>query len=280
MTIALRDNRYGKSGIHLVVVDRDRPDHAITDLQVDIRVEGDFEAAHTAGDNSALVPTDTMRGTVFAFARTQPVTEPEDFGLRLARHFVATVPAVTCTDVTLRATRWARIGGDHPTGFIADTTLARTARVRVDAEGAQVRSGIADAKIFKSADSAFADFYTDDYTTLPATDDRMMATVVTADWGYRDLAVDWDDSATAVQRILLRAFADHDSASLQHTLYAMGEAVLSERGEVSDVHLLLPNAHHLLVDLSPYGLDNPNRIFVATTEPYGVIEATVVRTGA
>ena len=279
MTIALGENRYGKSGIHLVVVDRDAPRHTVTDLRVDIRLEGDFEAAHTAGDNSALVPTDTMRGTVFAFARTQPVAEPEDFGLRLARHFVATVPSVRCADVRLRAARWARIGGDHPAGFLADTSITRTAQVRVDADGAHVRGGITDLKIFKSAESAFADFYADDYTTLPETQDRMMATVVTADWGYRDPAVDWDASAAAVQDILLRAFADHDSASLQHTLYAMGEAVLSARSEVADVHLLLPNVHHLLVDLSPYGLDNPNRIFVATPEPYGVIEATVVRTG-
>jgi urate oxidase len=277
--IALGDNRYGKSGVHVVVVDREAPDHAITDLLVDICLEGDFEAAHTAGDNSALVPTDTMRGTVFAFARTQPVTEPEDFGLRLARHFVATVPAVKSADVGLRVTRWARIDGDHPTGFIADASLVRTAHVRVDADGAQVRGGIADAKLFKSADSAFSGFYADDYTTLPATDDRMMSTVITADWRYRDLADDWGESAAAVVRILLRTFADHDSASLQHTLYAMGEAVLRQRHEVTEVHLLLPNVHHLLVDLSPYGLDNPNTVFVATTEPHGVIEGTIVRTG-
>lgn len=279
MTIALGDNRYGKSGVHVVVVDRGAPDHTITDLRVDIRLEGEFEAAHTAGDNSAVVPTDTMRGTVFAFARTQPVTEPEDFGLRLARHFVATVPAVTSADVGLRATRWARIDGDHPTGFIADASIVRTARVRVDNDGAQVRGGVTDAKVFKSAASAFSDFYADDHTTLPATDDRMMATVMTADWRYHDLTVDWSDSAAAVQRILLRTFADHDSASLQHTLYAMGHAVLAERAEVTEVHLLLPNVHHLLVDLSPYGLDNPNMVFVATTEPYGVIEATVMRAG-
>jgi urate oxidase len=276
--IALGDNRYGKSGIHVVVVDRDAPNHTITDLEVDIRLEGDFEAAHTTGDNSALVPTDTMRGTVFAFARTQPVTEPEDFGLRLARHLVATVPAVRSADVALRATRWARIDGDHPAGFIADASMVRTARARVDADGTHIRGGIADAKLFKSADSAFSGFYADDYTTLPATDDRMMSTVVTADWRYRDLAGDWGESAAAVQRILLRTFADHDSASLQHTLYAMGDAVLRQRDEVAEVHLLLPNVHHLLVDLSPYGLDNPNRVFVATTEPHGVIEASIVRT--
>jgi urate oxidase len=277
MAIALGDNRYGKSGIHVVIVDRDAPEHTVTDLRLDIRLEGAFEAAHTSGDNRAVVPTDTMRGSVFAFARTQPVGAPEDFGLRLARHFVATVPAVSSADVHLLATLWARIGGDHPTGFIADASAVRTAHVHADADGSRVRGGVAGVRLFKSAASAFADFFTDDYTTLPPTEDRMMATVMTADWGYHADKVDWDDSAAAVQRTLLRTFADHDSASVQHTLYAMGEAVLNERPEVSDVHLLLPNVHHLLVDLSPYGLDNPNRVFVATTEPYGVIEATVVR---
>lgn len=277
MTIALGDNRYGKSGVHVVVVNREASDHTITDLRVDIRLEGDFEAAHTTGDNRAVVPTDTMRGTVFAFARTQPVRHPEDFGLRLARHFVATVPAVTSADVTLRATPWARIGANHPTAFVADRSVVRTAHVRVDASGPHVRGGVENIKVFKSAGSAFSDFYADDYTTLPPTQDRMMSTIVTADWGYHETNINWGDSAAAVQRILLQAFADHDSASVQHTLYAMGDAVLTQRPEVTDVHLLLPNVHHLLVDLAPYGLNNPNMVFVATPEPYGVIEATVVR---
>lgn len=278
MDIALGDNRYGKSGVHLVVVDRDAPDHTITDLRIDVRLEGDFAATHLTGDNRAVLPTDTMRGTVYAFARTQPVGQPEDFGLRLARHFVATVPSVHAAEVTLRSTPWARIGGDHPSGFVADASMVRTATVRVDDAGTHVTGGITDAKVFKSADSAFSAFHTDAYTILPETEDRMMATVLTADWRYTDDADDWAASATAVPDILLRTFADHDSASLQHTLYAMGEAVLTARPEIAWIHLLLPNVHHLLVDLSPYGLDNPNRVFVATTEPYGVIEATVVRT--
>lgn len=277
MGTALGANRYGKSGVHLVVVDRDASQHTITDFQIDIRLEGDFEAAHVHGDNSAVVPTDTMRGTVFAFARTQPVGAPEDFGLRLARHFVATVPSVSAATVRLRATPWVPIGG-HRSAFLADASIVRTAEVRVNDDGAQVTGGITDLKIFKTADSAFSSFHTDDFTTLPETEDRMMATVMTADWRYDDDA-EWDDSATAVRDILLTTFADHDSASVQHTLYAMGQAVLAQRPEITDIHLLLPNVHHLLADLSPYGLDNPNRVFVATSEPFGVIEATVVRGG-
>lgn len=278
MGTALGANRYGKSGVHLVVVDRDAPQHTVTDFLIDIRLEGDFAAAHVSGDNSAVVPTDTMRGTVFAFARTQPVDQPEDFGLRLARHFVATVPSVSAATVGLRATPWVPIG-DHRSAFIADASIVRTAEVRVQGDGTQVASGVTGLKILKTADSAFSNFHSDDFTTLAETDDRMMATVMTADWRYGSDDVDWGDSVSAVRDILMATFAEHDSASLQHTLYAMGEAVLTQRPEITDIHLLLPNVHHLLMDLTPYGLDNPNRVFIATTEPYGVIEATVVRNG-
>lgn len=276
MAIALGENRYGKSGVHLVVVNRDGPQHTVTDLEVEIRLEGDFVDAHVAGDNSAVVPTDTMRGTVFAFARFEPVGEAEAFALRLARHFVESIPAVTATTVQVRANPWKPIG-EHASAFIADPSIVRTAEVRVDGDGAQVTGGIRDLKIFKSDKSAFSDFYSDQYTTLAETDDRMMATVMTAEWSYSGDDLDWNDSADAVRDILLDTFATHDSESLQHTLYAMGEAVLDARPEVTDVHMLLPNVHHILVDLSPYGLDNPNKVFVSTTEPYGVIEATVVR---
>ena len=280
MSHTLGPNRYGKSGVHLVVVDRDAPQHAVTDLRVDIRLEGDFDAAHTAGDNRQVIPTDTMRGTVFAFAGAGPVGPPEDFGMRLARHFVATVPAVHAATVGLRATRWARIGGDHPTGFVADGTASRTAEVTVDGDGARVGAGLADVKVLKTADSAFAGFFADRYTTLADTEDRLLATRMTAGWRYRDTDVEWTTTAGQVEDVLLQTFAAHDSASLQHTLYAMGSAVLDRCPQITGIHLLLPNVHHLVVDLSPYGLHNDQRVFVATDEPYGVIEATVERGAA
>lgn len=276
MSITLGDNRYGKSGIHLVVVQRDQPRHAVTDLRVDVRLEGDFEAAHTEGDNASVLPTDTMRGTVFAFARRGPVDEPEEFGLRLARHLVDTAPTATAAEIRLAATRWSRIG-EHPSGFLADTSLVRTAAVRVEGESERIRGGVEGVNLLKTAGSAFSGFYRDAYTTLAETDDRLLATTLTADWGYADHDVNWAESGHATRGILLESFAAHDSRSVQHTLYAMGQAVLRQRPEITDIHLLLPNRHHLLVDLSPYGLDNPNQVFVATEEPHGVIEATVSR---
>jgi urate oxidase len=78
----------------------------------------------------------------------------------------------------------------------------------------------------------------------------------------------------------VEAFAATHSLSLQQTLYAMGEAVLAARPEVCEVRLSLPNKHHFLVDLGPFGLDNPGEVFFVADRPYGLIEGAVQRTGA
>lgn len=284
----LGDNRYGKSGIRLVRVTRDGQRHTFTDLTVDVWLQGDFEAAHVAGENRNVLPTDTMRGTVYAFARQHPVDAIEDFGLRLARHFVETVPAVASARIRLSEAPWERIqvdGQPHDHAFVGAGDERRTATVTVaDATAgpgtdAHVVAGIDGLLLLKTTRSGFSGFATDRYTTLPETDDRILATAAQVTWRYTTPALDWGACASGVRRTLLETFATHDSRSLQHTLYAMGQAVLGGRPEIAEIRMSMPNKHHLVVDLSPYGLDNPNEVFVATDRPYGVIEAAVVREG-
>jgi urate oxidase len=283
MGFALGGNRYGKSGIRLVKVARRGDRDELTDLTVDVRLEGDFEAAHVAGDNTAVLPTDTMRGTVYAFAADQPTVELEPFGLRLAGHFVETVPAARLARVWLSEQPWARLevdGAAHPHAFAGAGGGRRTAVVTCAGADAWVVAGVAGLTVLKTSGSAFEGFLTDRYTTLKETGDRILATEVSASWRYGSLEVDWAAAATRARRALLEAFATHDSRSVQHTLYAMGEAVLAASPEVAEVRLTLPNKHHVPVDLSPYGLANRNEVFVATDRPYGVIEGTVLREGA
>jgi urate oxidase len=283
MGAVLGHNRYGKSGIRLVRVVRHPDRHELVDLTVDVALEGDFAATHLTGDNAAVLPTDTMRGTVYAFAATEPVAEPEAFGLRLAGHFVATVPAVTRARVHLVAEPWTRVevgGAPHPHAFAGGGAGRRTATVTSDADGSQVVAGLADLLLLKTTGSAFEGFLKDRYTTLEETGDRILATVVSARWRYASLEVDWAKAAAEVRRLLLEAFATHDSRSLQHTLYAMGEAVLAGRAEVAEIRMSMPNKHHLLVDLAPYGLGNDQEVFVATDRPFGLIEGTVARDDA
>jgi urate oxidase len=274
--LPLAANRYGKSGVRLVKVAGRDGRHDIKDLTIAVRFEGDFEAAHVAGDNSAVLPTDTMKNTVYAMARERPIEEIEDFGLALSEHFLSDNPQLSRVEISFEERLWRRIDG-HPSAFEGSNEERRTARVSRERDDALVESGLTDLLILKSAQSAFSGFRRDRYTTLKETRDRILATSLTAVWTHASSAGPFAGSWNAVRRTLLEAFAAHDSASVQHSLYAMGEAALARSAGLAQIRLTMPNKHHLLVDLLPFGLTNENEIFVAIDEPYGLIEATITR---
>jgi urate oxidase len=276
----LRDTAYGKSRVRLVQLTRRTDRHELRDLTLAIRFQGDYDASYTAGDNSAVLPTDTMKNTVYALAAAERIRDAESFGLVLARHFLDRNPRLERVRIDLTEHAWGRVpSGDRGYGhaFVRQGPDTRTAAIEADREAATVDAGVADLVILKSADSAFAGFPRDEYTTLPETDDRLFATSLTATWRYRDPAASFDTAWQAVRRTLLESFAEHRSASVQHTLHAMGQAVIDSVEDVASIHLVMPNKHHLPVDLGRFGLENRNEIFVPTDEPYGLIEGTVVR---
>jgi len=276
----LAENNYGKSGIRLVKLLR-RPDrHEIRDLTVAVRFEGDFGAAHAAGDNSGVLPTDTMKNTVYALAADHPLDSIESFGLRLSEHFLTGNANVSRVGIDISEQAWDRLetsGRPHPHAFERAGEERGTTGIARDRSGARVESGLDDLRILKSADSGFAGFRKDRYTTLRDTRDRIFATALKAVWQYAQSDLPFGELRESIRSTLLQTFAGHESASVQHTLHAMGEAVLSRHPEVAQIRLSLPNKHHLPVDLSPFGLENRNEIFVATEEPYGLIEATLKR---
>jgi urate oxidase len=289
----LGTNRYGKDGIRLVLVRRGTSDdgpHELRDLTVDVRLEGDFEAVHTEGDNSRVLPTDTMRSSVYALAQQHLAGAIEGFGAALTRRFLDVSPAATSAQVTLREHAWSHAqvdGGAHPHSFVGGSAECATATVtRTRAGGLEVRSGLTGLTVLKTRGSAFAGFLRDELTVLPEADDRILATEVTAEWSYggtgdaaHDAAGDaaYDEVRRTARATLIATFSRHDSASVQHTLYAMGAALLADCPGVSDVRLRMPNKHHVLVDLAPFGIANDRAVFVATDRPFGVIEAEVRR---
>lgn len=280
MAAELGANSYGKSGIHLVKVVRENGRHDLIDVMVAVKLAGEFTRAHTAGDNSDVLPTDTMKNTVFAMARTHRWTHPEEFGRILCDHFIQASPKATRVSVELRQAQWSRIatnGTAHPTAFQLGGTESRVARVSRDrSSGFTVSGGLEGLTILRSAGSAFTGYPRDAFTTLPETRDRILATSLTAEWRYSTAGKEgaaWD----GIRQSLLDAFADHESESVQHTLWRMGQAAIDANSAIDEIRLTMPNKHHLVVDLTPFGMDNPNEIFVATTEPYGLIEAVVKR---
>ena len=283
MIAELASNSYGKSAVRLFKVERIRGSarHEIRDLTVDVALTGDFTAAHVAGDNSAILPTDTMKNTVYAKACEHEVGEPEEFALLLAEHFLDSAGAATGAKITVTEHAWRRVdvdGRPHDHAFERGGAEKRVANVAMLRSGtAAVFARIEDLLILKTAQSAFTGFERDRYTTLKETSDRILATSMTATWRYAANARNYGPQFRDVRECLLATFADHESASVQHTLYAMADAVLQQCPAVDEISITMPNKHHLLVNLEPFGLDNPNEIFVPTEAPYGLIEATLRR---
>ena len=267
-------NSYGKSGIRIVTVARRDGIHDVRDRAVAVRFEGEFGAAHVSGDNSSVLPTDTMKNTVYALAKEHGAGELDEFSLALSGHFLRENPQVCRVEISSEERAWERIS---PTAFQGSSNERRTSLVSRSRGDVAVESGLKDLLILKSAQSGFSGFKRDRFTTLKETTDRILATSLTAVWSHVSPAGPFAGSWEGVRRTLLETFAAHDSASVQHTLYAMGEAALAGHPDLSRIRLTMPNKHHLLVDLSPFGLKNENEVFVATEEPYGLIEATVER---
>ncbi|GLY14320.1 urate oxidase [Kineosporia rhizophila] len=280
MGIVLGANQYGKAEVRLVHVDRSTPQHVLTDLNVSTHLRGRFADTYLTGDNSSVLATDTQKNTVYAFARKHGVGSPEAFALRLAAHFVESQAPVEGAQIEIDQLPWSRIevgGQGHDHAFARPGGERRTTSVTRDGDRVWVVSGLTDLVVLKSTGSEFHGFPRDEYTTLPETTDRILATSVTARWRYASAELDFEEIYPQIRLLLLETFATTHSLALQQTLYAMGRAVLEKFGEVAEVRLSMPNKHHYLADLTPFGLDNPNQVFIAGDRPYGLIEGQVLR---
>jgi len=281
--IELKNHSYGKSRVRLVKVERCGYRHDLRDISVDIQLFGAFDAAYWDGDNRLILPTDSMKNTIYVLARQGRMGEIEEFGLRLADHFLLHNSQVSRAKLIISENVWQRVdrdGSPHDHTFQLSGQESRAAAIDQDRIKASVKAIIKDMVVMKTARSAFEHFLRDEYTTLKGTRDRLLWTTVRAEWSYNSRIQNFGESWRDVRTTLMNVFADHDSHSVQHTLCSMGEAVLQRFDSIDDIRLSMPNHHCLLVDLSPFNLDNPNEVFVPTEEPTGLIEAILGRSGA
>ena len=279
--VVLGDNQYGKAENHLVRVTKDGNRHSIEDLTVISQLHGDFATAYYDGNNEHVVPTDTQKNTVFAFAK-EGVGSPEDYLLRLGKHFVDSFEWVTGGRWGARQVTWERIvvdGTEHDHSFYRGGAggETRTAVVKIIDGAPHVISGLEDLAVLKTTESGFVGYPKDKYTTLAETTDRIMATNVTARWLYNTTDVDFNATYASVRKVLLETFTNHYSRALQETQYLMGKAVLEAHPEIDEIKFSMPNLHHFVVDFEPFGLENPNEVFWSAHSPYGLIEGTLRR---
>jgi urate oxidase len=285
MPAKLATNRYGKSRVRLMRVTKHDDYHDIDEWTVQVLLTGDFETAHTEGDNSKILPTDTMKNTVYFVARESTADSMESYALDLIDYILPRNPQVSSAEVVIESTLWKRLtvdGAPHPTAFMRGSDERQTTRISKDKLGeTAITSGLDRLTIMKTAQSAFTGYIKESLTTLPETTDRLFATALKAEWPYTPAAIeagiDFNKVRSHLRETLISTFARHDSLSVQQTLFAMAEAALAHTDIIAEIYMLMPNKHNLLVDLSHFGQTNPNHIFVPTDEPHGTIEATVRR---
>ncbi|MFC9650511.1 factor-independent urate hydroxylase [Streptomyces sp. NPDC059892] len=293
--VMLGQNQYGKAENRVVKITRDGDTHHIKDLNVSVALSGEMEDVHYSGSNAHVLPTDTTKNTVYAFAKEHGVESAEQFGIHLARHFVTSQEPIRQARIRIEEYAWERIAtsdaDSRPAGayevghsFVRTGQETRLTQVTFDGERWQVISGLKDLTVMNSTHSEFWGYVKDKYTTLKEAHDRILATEVSAKWRYNWSSDDapmphWDQSYGQARKHMLQAFAETYSLSLQQTLYQMGSRIIDNSGEIDEIRFSLPNKHHFLVDLAPFGLKNDNEVYFAADRPYGLIEATVLRDG-
>ena len=292
MPVKLVSDRYGKSRVrvmrltkHAAHHDRAASYHDLDEWTVQLLLSGDFETAHTLGDNSQILPTDTMKNTVYFVAHETKATSIEGYAQDLIDYILTRNPQVSTAECIVHSHLWKRLtvdGQPYPTAFMHGSDEVQTTRIsRSQGAAFEIVSGLDGLFVLKTAQSGFVGYIKDELTTLPETTDRLFGTVVKAEWTYTAAGIaeviDFNKVRTHLREAMLATFAKHHSLSVQQTLYAMAETALAHTELIDEVHLLMPNKHNLLIDLKRFGKDNPNHIFVPTDEPHGTIEATIRR---
>ncbi|NUO80411.1 urate oxidase [candidate division KSB1 bacterium] len=285
MQTVLSQNSYGKSAVRFAKIIRRPHEHDFKEVAVNIQLEGDFESVYTEGDNRKVLPTDTMKNTVYAHAKTHALDSVEEFGKSLAQYFLQNNPQVSRVQLELAEKLWQRVAVSkadesstpHPHTFISAGNEKWTSKITRTREQLLVASGIENLLILKTTDSGFENYIKDQYTTLKETNDRILASDVNMQWRYAGADIDFNRSRQTIRQTVLDTFAQHYSYSVQQTIYLLGQAVLEKCPEVLEVHLVMPNKHYIPFDLERFGMENRNEIFVPTDEPFGRIEGTMKR---
>lgn len=271
-------NRYGKTRVRVMKILRDAPRHTVKEIEVSALLNGDFAAAYTAADNSKVVATDTIKNTVNVLAKEHLGEEIERFAVTIGEHFLRRYEQVESADIEISTKDWQRMA-EHPHSFRAGSDARWWTQVVCTRASHEITSGIRGLVILKSTGSGWEGYAKDEFTTLPETKDRILATSLDATWKWSREPPHYNTANESILNAMLKRFAENYSPSAQASVYEMGEAALQACAEIARIDMKMPNKHCLLINLKPFGLENRNEIFVPTEEPHGQIEGSVARDG-
>lgn len=291
--------KYGKDNVRVLKVRKlSDTHHVVSELRVQVLLEGDIEESYTKADNASIVPTDTVKNTIYILARDADTVEPiENFGATLCDHFLSKYSHIHGAEAKIIQYKWERYVDRknqeaHPHSFILRKGETRETHVTLKRnKGFQVDSYIVGLGVLKSTGSAFYGYNKCDYTTLAETQDRILATDILAKWSWKgplsrgdiqelSSSNTFDTVYEGVRDITINRFAHENSASVQATMYNMGQDILAKYSGVQAVHYEMPNKHYFTVNLDWFrNGKNPNDVIYAPqTDPNGLIFCTVNRT--
>lgn len=269
----LSANSWGKSAVRLSKIHRGGESDDFSEVTASVALTGEVKAAYLEADNAGVVPTDTVRNTIYALAQDHLTKDLEAFAEMLTVHFL-THSGVESVTVNLVESIWHR---QTESGFIGGSSERRIARSRSADDAAQVWGGIEGLMVLKTRESAFTGFPRDQYTILPETDDRILATTIGAEWLYDPVPADTSVTWQTIRASLCDGFFGGWSGSIQHQGWQMAESVLAVIPEIAELTVRLPNQHHLTYDLTRFGIEDKGIVFQVTSEPYGDIRFAVSR---
>lgn len=301
----LTSSQYGKQNVRLLRVVKSERWHEVVEYTITALLEGQIASSYTEADNSVVVATDSIKNTINVLAKTSPhVLTPELFSLHLGLHFVSEYQHITKASITLISHRWSRISLEqepHPHAFVRDGNDVNRVEATItkagDSISSQLITGLEGLLVLKSSGSSFEDFIRDKWTTLPEVSDRILSTAVDcrcalqlaplphsllATSALSNIQIDFKQLRESIREITLKTFANHESPSVQTTLYRMCLLILSTHDEISSVSYSLPNKHYIPIDLSWHeNIENTSvpsaEVFLPSAEPSGLITATVSR---
>ena len=276
----LSSHRYGKARVRVAKILRGKDQQSIVDVDVAAMLQGDFETSYTSGDNTKVVATDTIKNTINVLAQEKLGEEIELFAITLGEHFLERYKQVELARIEISERDWRRMdidGKPHPHSFVAGSDAKKFANAVCTRDSQTLESGIRDFVILKTTQSGFENYPKDEFTTLPETADRILATSLRATWTYSKKPASYRTENDKIVAVMLKTFASNYSPSAQTTLFEMGTAALDVCPAISQIELAMPNKHYLPIDLSRFGRENKNDVFTPTDEPHGQIEAVVTR---
>lgn len=277
----IKSTSYGKARVPVMKVVRGDDAHQVWEFVVDVTAGGEaLEKSYTQQDNSPVVATDTMKNLVNYLGHEHDFSSLEDHALYLARSFRKHYGHLPRWTVHVEGAPWEPIttnGKPSPISFGRSGPEMHFTTAVVDGEEESLSSGLRDLILLKTTDSAFSDFYRDEFTTLQDAEDRILSTNITAEWTLPTADTDYRRVNATVRETILEIFVELRSESVQHLAHEMGVAILERCEEIEEISLRLPNRHYFLMDLSSFGVENEDTLYLPAPVPHGDIHLTLKR---